>query len=74
MQFYRVACYLFHFRSKYSPLHPVLQHPELMYLMSETVFHTNTKLEKIIANVYAFTQKMGTQQILNWKVPGIWLI
>lgn len=51
-QFYRVTCYLFHFRSKYSHLHPVLQHLELICLMSETKFHTHTKLDKIITNVY----------------------
>lgn len=70
-QFYRVTCYLFHFRSKYSHLHPVLQHLELMCLMSTTKFHIHTKLDKIIANVYAFTQKMGRWKILNQKVPGI---
>jgi len=31
-QFYRVTCYLFHFGSKYSHLHPVLQHLELIAL------------------------------------------
>lgn len=58
-QLYGVTHYLFHFGSKYSHLHPVLQHLELMCLMSETKFHTHTKLDKIIANVYALIQKMG---------------
>jgi hypothetical protein len=45
MQFYLFSCYFIPFRSKYSPQHPVLKHPQFMFptLMSETMFHTHTE-------------------------------
>lgn len=39
--------------------------------MWETKFHARTKWDKIVASVYTFTQIMGKQKILNWKVARI---
>ena len=77
MQFPPVSCYLLPLRHKYLPEHPVLQHPQPLFLLwcSGTKFHTHIKItgEVVVlySLIYIFWYQMGRQKILDWIVASL---
>jgi hypothetical protein len=71
------SCHFFSLRSKYSSQHPALKHPQFLFLMWETKFHTRTKQQVkfilVYFNLYAFRKLSGRQKILNCMVASIFL-
>jgi hypothetical protein len=76
MQFSPSSCRFIPLQSKY-PQHPVLKHPQPMFLpyLSETKFHNHTepqaKLWSCIFQFYVFKQQMRIQNIQDWIIANI---
>jgi hypothetical protein len=53
VQFSPVSCHFIPLRSRYSPQHPVLKHPQSVFFPSDdTEFHTHTKQQIKLNCVY----------------------
>jgi hypothetical protein len=77
MQFSSTSCHLISPRSKFSPQHPVLKHPQSMFLFQcqrpsfRPIQNHGQNYNSVYSNFYVFRQQTRIQKVLNWMVASI---